>query len=310
MSQELQKVKSSSVEKVAEGVNHLKIVFVNAYFIDTKDSWVLVDTGLPLTAWRIKGYAETLYGKGTKPSAIVLTHGHFDHAGSVKDLAEEWDVPVYAHALEMPYLTGKSDYPPQDPSIGGAISQMSRVFPHGGIDLGSRVKEIGESGEIAELPGWKFVHTPGHTAGHISLFRASDKTLLAGDALTTMNLESWASQITEKKEFCRPPAPFTTDWDAARESVEKLAALAPEVVAAGHGQPITENAAARLKEFARNFQKPAHGRYVNLPAITDKTGIIYVPPPVSDPVRNVLIGAGAVTVGGLILAKIMKRRHN
>ncbi len=308
MSQQLQKTESTAFETVAKGVNHLKIVFVNAYFVDTENSWVLVDTGLPLTAWRIKNYAETLYGEGAKPSAIVLTHGHFDHAGSVKDLADEWNVPVYAHRLEIPYLTGKSDYPPQDPSIGGAISQMSRAFPRGGINLGRRIQTIGETGEITELPGWKFIHTPGHTAGHVSLFRASDKTLLAGDALTTMNLESWASQITEKKEFCRPPAPFTTDWVAARESVVKLAALEPKVVAAGHGQPITENAAARLKEFAKNFRTPAHGRYVNQPAICDETGVVSVPPPVADPVRNVIIGVGAATVGALILAKILRRK--
>ena len=310
MSQELQKVESASVETIAEGINHLKIVFVNAYFVDTKDGWVLVDTGLPLTAWRIKNYAETLYGKNAKPSAIVLTHGHFDHAGSVKDLSDEWNVPVYAHRLEMPYLTGKSDYPPQDPSIGGAISQMSRAFPRGGINLGRRVQTIGESGEIGELPGWKFIHTPGHTAGHVSLFRESDKTLLAGDALTTMNLESWTSQITEEKEFCRPPAPFTTDWEAARKSVETLAALEPEVVAAGHGQPITENAAARLKEFARNFQKPAHGRYVDEPAIADETGVVHVPPPVADPVGNVLIAVGATAIGGLLAAWLLKRKRD
>lgn len=309
MAEDLVKTETAAIENIADGIRHLKIVFVNAYFVDTNDGWVLVDTGLPLNGWRIKAYAETLYGANAKPAAIILTHGHFDHAGSVKDLAEDWDVPVYAHPLEMPYLTGKSDYPPQDPSIGGAISQMSRVFPHGGIDLVSRVKEINQDGTIAELPGWNFVHTPGHTAGHVSLFRESDRTLLAGDALTTMNLDSWASQITEKPEICRPPAPFTTDWDAARESVEKLAALEPNIIAAGHGQPITENAAARLKEFADNFQKPSHGRYVNQPAIADASGVVFVPPPVADPVRNYLIAGGAIAVGGILLATLAKRRR-
>ncbi len=308
MLQELKNIESSSFETVAKGINHLKIVFVNAYFIDTKDAWVLVDTGLPMTAWRIKSYAETLYGENAKPSAIVLTHGHFDHAGSVKDLAEEWDVPVYAHRLEMPYLTGKSDYPPQDPTVGGALAQMSRVFPHGGIDLGNRVREIGADNKIAELPDWEFIHTPGHTAGHVSLFRLSDKTLLAGDALATMNQDSWISNLTEEKEFHEPPAPFTTDWDAARKSVETLAALEPKVVAAGHGQPISENAAARLKEFSENFQRPEHGRYVNQPAITDETGVVSVPPPVADPVRTAIIVTGAVTVGAVILAKIFRRK--
>ena len=311
MTQELSKKENHSVESVAKDVRHLKIVFVNTYFVDTPEyapgSWILVDTGIPLTGWRIKSYAEELYGAGVKPTAIVLTHGHFDHAGSALDLAETWNVPVYAHRLEMPYLTGKLDYPPQDPTVGGALAQMSRLFPHGGYDLGNRVRQIGENNRIEELPGWQAIHTPGHTAGHISLFRESDKTLLAGDALATMNQDSWSAMLTEKREFSCPPPPFTTDWQAARKSIETLAELAPEVVAAGHGQPIKENTAERLKEFAENFTPPAHGRYVNQPAIADESGVVSVPPPVADPVRNVIIGASAIG-GGLLLAKILKRR--
>ncbi len=297
---------NNSIESVAKDVRRLAIVFVNTYFVDTPDSWVLVDAGMSLTGWRIKNYAEKLYGANSKPSAIVLTHGHFDHAGSALDLAETWDVPVYAHRLEMPYLTGESDYPPQDPTVGGALAQMSRLFPHSGYDLGNRVREISENGEIAELPGWKTIHTPGHTAGHISLFRDSDKTLLAGDALATMNQDSWVSNVTQAKEFCHPPAPFTTDWQAARRSVEILAELEPQIVAAGHGQPIKENTAERLIKFAANFQKPAHGRYVDQPAIADESGVVAVPPPVADPVRNILITAGLVG-GGILLAKFLKR---
>ena len=61
-------------------------------------------------------------GAGAPPEAIVLTHGHFDHAGSALQLAEYWDVPIYAHRLEMPYLTGKADYPPPDPTIATSTS--------------------------------------------------------------------------------------------------------------------------------------------------------------------------------------------
>ncbi len=302
------KKENNSIESITEDVRRLAIVFVNTYFVDTLDSWVLVDAGMPLTAWRIKGYAEKIYGANAKPAAIILTHGHFDHAGSALDLAETWDVPVYAHRLEMPYLTGKSDYPPQDPTVGGALAQMSRLFPHSGFDLGNRVKEISESGEIAELPGWKTIHTPGHTPGHISLFRQSDRMLLAGDALATMNQDSWISNVTMEREFCHPPAPFTTDWRAARRSVEILAELEPEIVAAGHGQPIKENTQARLKRFAVNFQTPESGRYIPQPAIADETGVVAVPPPVADPVRNILIGAGVV-VGGFLLGKLLTRRN-
>ncbi|MBA2620212.1 MAG: MBL fold metallo-hydrolase [Acidobacteria bacterium] len=286
---------------VASGVYHTKIVFVGAYFVDTPEvgnnAWVLVDTGLPFSHGKIEKGAQSRYG-AQKPSAIVLTHGHFDHAGAALALASEWNVPIFAHRLEMPYLTGKSDYPPQDSSMGGAIAQMARFFPHSGYDFGERVVMIPENGEIHEMPNWKFLHTPGHTAGHISLWRERDRTLIAGDALTTMNLDSWTSQITEKQEFCRPASPFTTDWQAARRSVELLADLEPNVVGAGHGEPITgADTAQRLKEFARNFKPPARGRYVEAPAICDESGVLNVPPPVTDYYK---IAAGTLAAGVLI----------
>jgi len=304
----------NELETVAAGVSHLKIVFVNAYFVDTPEnapgSWVLVDTGIPYSGGRIAGFAERVYGAGARPSAIILTHGHFDHAGAALSLAENWNVPIYAHHLEMPYLTGKSDYPPQDPTVGGALAQMSRLFPHSGYDFGTRVYPLPLSGEIDEMRGWRVIHTPGHTGGHISLFRESDKTLLAGDALATMNQDSWISNITEEPEFCPPPAPFTTDWIAARRSVEILAELEPNAVAAGHGQPISgADTAERLKNFARNFTAPVRGRYVHQPAIADETGVVALPPPVADPVRQALIG-GAILAGGALAFGLLKRRRD
>ncbi len=95
---------------VAKGVYHTKIIFVGAYFVDTPEngdgSWVLVDTGLPMSDGRIRRAAKSKYGD-KKPSAIILTHGHFDHAGAALALAEQWNVPIYVHRLEMPYLTGE-----------------------------------------------------------------------------------------------------------------------------------------------------------------------------------------------------------
>lgn len=305
----------NEIEKVAEGLSHLKIVFVNAYFVETPensaDSWVLVDTGMPYSGGKIIGFAEKIYGKDAPPSAIILTHGHFDHAGAALALANHWNVPIYAHHLEMPYLTGKSDFAPQDPTVSGAIAQMSRLFPHGGYNFGAHIYPIPGDGEIEEMRGWQIIHTPGHTAGHISLFRAKDKTLLAGDALTTMNADSWISMATEKREFCCPPAPFTPDWTAARRSVEILAELEPTTVAAGHGQPISGAKTAKLlKNFAKNFNAPKHGRYVNQPAIADETGIVSLPPPVADPVRRALIGSAIIAGGAAAFSLLKKRRKS
>ena len=86
--------------------------------------------------------AEARFGAGSRPEAIYLTHGHFDHAGSALALAERWEVPIFAHRMELPYLTGRSDYPPPDPTIGGAMAFLSRFMPYRERDLGSRVREL------------------------------------------------------------------------------------------------------------------------------------------------------------------------
>jgi glyoxylase-like metal-dependent hydrolase (beta-lactamase superfamily II) len=116
---------------------------VNLYAVDLPGGrWTLVDTGIPSFGWYVRKAVESRYGAGSRPEAIIPTHGHFDHAGNARELAELWDVPVYAHTLEMPYLTGRSDYAPQDPTPGGAMCFLSRFFPRSGIDLGRRRRAI------------------------------------------------------------------------------------------------------------------------------------------------------------------------
>src|SRR5205809_5432462 len=117
-----QTVSSKFYFKVAGNVWGMKDVFVNLYMIQSteKDDWFLVDAGLKTSLPKIKKMASALFGD-RKPEAIILTHGHFDHVGSLKKLAEEWNVHVYAHYLELPYLTGRSHYPPPDPTVGGGL---------------------------------------------------------------------------------------------------------------------------------------------------------------------------------------------
>ncbi|CAN5665685.1 MBL fold metallo-hydrolase [soil metagenome] len=294
----------ASSEPVAPGVEYLTTVFVNLYMVGAPDGpWILLDTGLPKTDALTLRVVEKRYGTGARPEAIILTHGHFDHAGSAGALADQWNVPIYAHPLELPYLTGRSDYPPQDPTMGGAIAFLSRFFPHTGYDFGTRVRPLPEDGSVPGMPDWRWIHTPGHTPGHVSLFREADRTLLAGDAFTTMDLDSWLANVTEEREIHQPPAPLTTDWDVARRSVERLADLEPATVAAGHGIPMAgPRGAARLRRFAEHFNPPQRGRYVGQPARADEGGVTYLPPPVPDPLpRRAAVAATAAAAAIIFL---------
>src|SRR5215207_9492829 len=105
--------------RVADGVFRVPLSIVNAYLIGPPGAgdrgWVLVDAGLSTSRGLIVAEAARAFGPNARPAAIVLTHGHFDHVGSLEALAEWWNVPVYAHPRELPYLTGRADYPPPDP---------------------------------------------------------------------------------------------------------------------------------------------------------------------------------------------------
>lgn len=294
-----------TITRIAPDVAWLPVSFVNVYFVGQPGGrWTLIDAGLPGRAGQISRAAAARFGTDSRPEAIVLTHGHFDHAGSAWELAQKWDVPIYAHSLELPYLTGESPYPPPDPTIGGAIAFLSRFMPTRPFDFRGRVRAL-QPGELPGMPEWEWIATPGHAPGHVSFFRSSDRVLLVGDAFATMNMDSWIGLLSAKQVLAPGGAPFNLDWDATRESVRQLAKVDPTVAACGHGIPIRDTVLPkRLTKFAGRFAAPRHGRYVHEPAITGRDGVVSLPPAPFDPVPvataaamfalGVVLGAGFV----------------
>ena len=264
---------TTSKEEITKEIVLLNFTVVTACIVEVAGSkgnqeWVLVDTGLENSADFIMEVAEERFGKGTRPNAIILTHGHFDHVGSAITLANHWDVPVYAHELELPFITGKKDYPAADPTVGGGmVAQMSPSFPHTSIDLGLRAVALPQNGTIPGMPGWQWVATPGHTPGHISLFRDGDGVLIVGDAFTTLKQESLLSVITQNEEISGPPKYLTTDWTNAKESIKRITALKPSIAIVSHGQPMMgDELAKHLELLTHHFEEiavPEHGRFVD-----------------------------------------------
>ncbi|RYD76699.1 MAG: MBL fold metallo-hydrolase, partial [Sphingobacteriales bacterium] len=318
--------KATKVYNAAEGVYSFKIVFVNVIMVATgtneetnKPNWVLIDAGLKGYSKKIMRIAAKQFGEGNPPQAIILTHGHFDHIGTLKKLLKVWDVPVYCHRLELPYLTGRSAYPPQDPTVdNGLMAMVSRVYPTDSIDLGNQVFPLPASGEVPHMPNWVWHHVPGHSPGQIALFRESDRTLISADAFVTTKQESAYAVMTQRRQINGPPAYFTIDWLAAEQSVVHLERLRPEVVISGHGRPMEGSKMRKeLRTLAHNFQEmavPEHGRYVEQPATADERGIIDVPPPAIDNLPRVLAGIGlmamAATTSFLLFSRSKRNSSN
>ena len=273
------------MHEVAPDIAGFRHLIVNVFFLGDPgtNNWSLVDAGLGCSAGAIIREATNRFGKDARPKNILLTHGHFDHVGALQTLARHWGVDVFAHTLELPYLTGRSSYPPPDPTVGGgAMAWSSMLYPKKPIDVRQYVKPLPNDGSVPAWPEWRWFHTPGHSPGHVSFFRERDRALIAGDAFVTTRQESAMSVMTQAPELNGPPAYFTPDWNAARDSVKHLASLNPEVVGTGHGVPLRgARMRQELHELANNFDsvaRPTYGRYVNEPALTGPAGVFSIPP--------------------------------
>jgi glyoxylase-like metal-dependent hydrolase (beta-lactamase superfamily II) len=272
---ELDAARNDRTHEIVPDVAYRRLAIVNVVFVGPAHAgdrqWVLVDAGLAGTKTLIEEAAAARFGTDARPAAIVMTHGHFDHVGALVALAQRWDAPVYAHTLEAPYLDGRASYPPGDPSVGGgAMAALARFYPTAPVDVSERLRALPENGEIPFMPGWQWVHTPGHSVGHISLWRPRDRLLIAGDAIVTTGQESAYAVAVQRPEMHGPPAYFTVDWSAAKASVERLAALDPDVIITGHGQPMQgpqmKEALHRLAAEFDAIAVPRSGRYVDHPA--------------------------------------------
>lgn len=258
-----------STSTVIPDIAWQRIGIVNVIYFGAPNagSWVLIDAGLPGTARFIRKAAEERYGEGAKPAAIVLTHGHFDHVGALKSLASDWDVPIYAHPDELPYLNGSTAYPDPDPGVGGGMmARLSPLYPKGPFDVSEWLQPLPEDGHVPHMPGWRWLHTPGHTKGHVSFWRERDRALIAGDAFITTDQESAYAVATQKPELQGPPMYFTPDWESAKASVRMLADLEPDIAVTGHGLPAHgDDLKIKLKLLADRFDEvavPEHGKYV------------------------------------------------
>jgi glyoxylase-like metal-dependent hydrolase (beta-lactamase superfamily II) len=203
---------------------------VNSYLMGD----VLVDSG---TRFHRRSLLGQLRGRAV--AAHALTHAHPDHQGSSHALCE---------ALRLPLWCGEADADAaEDPRImrermvNHPIPRFVGPFFGGpGHPVARRLRE----GDI--VGGFRVIDTPGHSAGHISFFRESDRVLVLGDVLANMHLILGTTSLRE------PPNFFSADPAKNRDAARKAAALNPALVCFGHGPPLRD-----AEKFARFVERLA-----------------------------------------------------
>ncbi len=208
---------ATTVLPVESGVlswERVNLGFVSAYVLVRDTQAAVVDTGVPGSAGDIEAALGRVGLAWPDVGHVIVTHLHGDHQGSLGDvLANAPSATAYAGELDIPEITSPRP-----------------------------VTAVGDGDEVF---GLQIVHTPGHTPGHIAVFDPEASVLVAGDALAGADAAGGAAG-----EVAGPLPQFTPDTASANDSVRKLAALMPDTVLFGHGEPVDGGAAAMLQTLA------------------------------------------------------------
>jgi glyoxylase-like metal-dependent hydrolase (beta-lactamase superfamily II) len=204
-----------------------------AYFVARPEP-MLVDTGSPGHAHEI---LRDLAHIGVQPihlKKIILTHHHAAHVGGAAALKRQSGAKVCAHGADVPYIAGRvkrrAPRRPVDRVFHSAVALVGFAEP-----LPVEVERRLDEGD--EINGWRVIHTPGHTPGHICLLRGD--VLISGDLL-----------LASAGGFREMPFASITDIAASRASIRRVAALTFNAILPAHNPPHVANAGVRVQELA------------------------------------------------------------
>lgn len=188
---------------------------------------VLIDAG---TRWARRRILRQLRGRPVR--LVALTHCHPDHQGSAAAVCRRLGVPLACHEADVPAVEGQEPMYPRNRALRLGVRVWAGP-PH-------PVERVLREGD--EVAGFRVVHTPGHTPGHVLFFRDSDRVAIAGDLLANINF------LTGRPGLREPPAFFSADAAQNRRSIRVLADLKPSLICFGHGPPARDM--RKLEEVA------------------------------------------------------------
>ncbi|WP_185290454.1 MBL fold metallo-hydrolase [Chryseobacterium lactis] len=200
---------------------------INCYIIEG----VLIDSGIRSSYTTVKKALRKI-----PVDQHILTHAHADHQGCSDQICAEFGIPLLCHPDEI-FRTETGMVTTDYPNSQHWVAKLQQKYWAG---QGHKVdRTIVENDKIGNF---QVIETPGHSAGHISLFRERDGVLIIGDVATNMNLLTTATGLR------LPPSIFTSDQQRNIRSLQKLAKLNPSVICFGHG-PVMQNTDRKFERF-------------------------------------------------------------
>ena len=189
---------------------------INVYVIGD----VLIDAATKLATRRILREL-----RGQEIRAHALTHAHPDHQGATRAVCTRLGLPLWVGEADVAAMEGG----PAAIRARQPDSLLNRVLVRTWCGPAHPVDRAMREGD--EVAGFTVLDVPGHSAGHVAYWRESDRTLIAGDVVNTMDV------VTTRRGLHEPRAGFTPDPARNRQSIRRLAELRPALLCAGHGPP-------------------------------------------------------------------------
>ena len=220
--------------EIIPGIHQVDGINGNCYIL-VRDSITVIDPGIPGSGKRILAYIrDTLHRKPTEIKTIIITHFHMDHTGGIAALKKAApDLKIAIGEADAGYLSGQIPLPVY-PGFRGFLLRIAGVVMNpGNFPADIRLKD----GD--RIDGLRCISIPGHTPGSMGLLDESLGTFFAGDILRY-----------DGKSLAEGPALFTMALDHSRQSIRKIAALDFAILLPGHGVPLRDGAAGKVREFA------------------------------------------------------------
>ncbi len=210
----------------------------HAFLIDDGAGLTLIDTLFDADARVILDQIREIGRTPADLKHIVLTHAHRSHLGGLATLKRLSGATVYSHAWEADIIAGdrlaqQVSWRPQDPIITYhfQIGNNLNVSKHTPCGVDQTVVDGDPVGPLT------VIHTPGHTPGHLAFWLPAPRILFCGDAVVTSPkfMAGWPGFVLNKRQHAA--------------SLHRMAGYDAAILAFGHGEPITANGPARLREL-------------------------------------------------------------